>query len=51
MKRLIRLTLFGTTLFGAERLSPVESKIIQSVNASTGESNALLEKLVNSPSP
>jgi glutamate carboxypeptidase len=39
------LTTFA--LFGAEHLSPVESKIVEAVNASTDASNALLEKLVN----
>ncbi len=35
------------SLTAAERLTPVETKIIQSVDATTAESNALLEKIVN----
>jgi glutamate carboxypeptidase len=39
--------LLALTLSAAERLSPVEAKIVQNIAASTAESNALLEKLVN----
>jgi glutamate carboxypeptidase len=41
------LLLIASTLFAAEHLTPVETKIVESVQASTSESNALLEKIVN----
>lgn len=43
----LTLFLFAFTLNAAEHLSPVEMKIVQSIDASTAESNALLEKIVN----
>jgi glutamate carboxypeptidase len=43
----LSLLLFAFTLSAADHLSPVETKIVQSIEASTAESNALLEKIVN----
>jgi glutamate carboxypeptidase len=47
MKLFLLFTLFSAGAFGAEHLSAVESRIVQTVDASSSESNALLEKLVN----
>ena len=41
------LLLVAGTLCAAEHLTPVETKIVQSIEASAGESNLLLEKIVN----
>jgi glutamate carboxypeptidase len=41
------LFFFALTLSAAEHLSPVEAQIVKNIEASTAESNALLEKIVN----
>ncbi|MCU1258788.1 MAG: peptidase [Bryobacterales bacterium] len=41
------LIFFAVSLSAAEHLSPVEMKIVQTVDATAAESNALLEKIVN----
>ena len=43
----ILIGLFTVSLFAAEHLSPVEAKMVRSVESTEAESNALLEKLVS----